>query len=189
MFDVNHDLRVDSYELRTGLNSIGIFPTHEELELFITRYDKSGDRRLDQREFNDAFLALDSHYARMVEVRGSNHRYPTYRRDDCFYPHTADEFKNVWRTHFRSETSAESTRQRLSSNPYFNAYEAFNSLDQNDSGAISREEFKRLIQSRGFYVSEKEATEIVDKMDRNKDGRVSFAEFREEITPKSPVRR
>ena len=60
--------------------------------------------------------------------------------------------------------------------PYFNVYEAFNSLDQNDSGAISREEFKRLIQSRGFYVSEKEATEIVEKMDKNKDGRVSFAE-------------
>ena len=60
--------------------------------------------------------------------------------------------------------------------PYFNVYDAFNSLDQNDSGAISRDEFKRLIQSRGFYVSEKEATEIVDKMDRNKNGRVSFAE-------------
>ena len=60
--------------------------------------------------------------------------------------------------------------------PYFNVFEAFNSLDQNDSGAISREEFKRLIMSRGFYVSEKEATEIVEKMDKNKDGRVSFAE-------------
>ena len=60
--------------------------------------------------------------------------------------------------------------------PYFNVYDAFNSLDQNDSGAISRDEFKRLIQSRGFYVSEKEATEIVDKMDRNKNGRVTFSE-------------
>jgi len=88
----------------------------------------------------------------------------------------------------RSETQAEATRQRLQRQPYFNVYEAFNSLDQNDSGAISRDEFKRLIQSRGFYVSEKEATEIVEKMDRNKNGRVSFAEFREEIMPKSPVR-
>ena len=33
-----------------------------------------------------------------------------------------------------------------------------------------------MIMSRGFYVSEKEATEIVEKMDKNKDGRVSFAE-------------
>lgn len=60
--------------------------------------------------------------------------------------------------------------------PYFNVYEAFNSLDMDGSGAISREEFKRLIQSRGYYVSEKEATEIVEKMDKNKNGRVSFAE-------------
>ena len=143
---------------------------------FITRYDTSGDRRLNMREFSDAFLALDAYYANMVERRGSNHRYPLYRRDDCFLPDTQLEFRAVWRTHFRSEVAAEATRQRLQRMPYFNVFEAFNSLDQNDSGCISREEFKRLIMSRGFYVSEKEATEIVEKMDKNKDGRVSFAE-------------
>ena len=82
----------------------------------------------------------------------------------------------------------ETIRQRLRRMPYFNIYEAFNSLDLNDSGAISRSEFKRIIQSRGFFVSEKEANQIVEKMDKNKDGRVSFVEFREEMMPKSPVR-
>ena len=60
--------------------------------------------------------------------------------------------------------------------PYFNVYDAFNSLDLNADGRISRDEFKRIIQSRGFYVSEKEASLIVEKMDKTKDGRVSFAE-------------
>ena len=55
-------------------------------------------------------------------------------------------------------------------------YDAFNSLDLNADGRITRDEFKRIIQSRGFYVSEKEVDEIVEKMDKNKDGRVSFAE-------------
>ena len=176
IFDTNYNGAISSYELRNGLNAIGLFPTQEEMDLFITRYDTTGDRRLNIREFSDAFLALDAYYARMAECRGSNHRYPVYRRDDCYYADTANQFKNVWRTHFRSVLSDESTRQRLARNPYFNPYEAFNSLDQNDSGCISREEFKRLIMSRGFYVSEKEATEIVEKMDKNKDGRVSFAE-------------
>jgi len=72
--------------------------------------------------------------------------------------------------------------------PYFNFYEAFNSLDLNDNGNIGREEFRGLIQSRGFYVSDKEAREIVEKMDKNKNGRVSFAEFRNELTPKNSVR-
>ena len=176
MFDTNYNGYISSFELTNGFNAIGLYPTREEVDLFITRYDTSGDRRLNMREFGDACLALDAYYARMAECRPSNHRYPTYRRDDCFYADTSNQFKQLMRVHFRAVSSDESTRQRLTRNPYFNAYEAFNSLDQNDSGCISREEFKRLIMSRGFYVSEKEATEIVEKMDRNKDGRVSFAE-------------
>lgn len=188
IFDQNYIGSASVADLRDGLAAIGVFPTSEELDLFVTRYDTTGDRRINLREFSDAFLTLDSYYAGMVERRGSNHRYPLYRRDDCFLPDTQLEFRAVWRTHFKSEVAAETTRQRLQRMPYFNVFEAFNSLDMNDSGAITQDEFKRLIQSRGFYVSEKEATEIVEKMDKNKNGRVSFAEFREEIMPKSPVR-
>lgn len=59
-------------------------------------------------------------------------------------------------------------------------------MDQN--GRISKEEFRKMIESRGFYVSEKEVITLVDKMDKNKDGRISYHEFREEFMPKSPVR-
>lgn len=100
IFDVNYCGNITVSELREGLAAIGVFPTSEELELFITRYDSSGDRRLNMREFSDAFLALDAYYASMVERRGSNHRYPLYRRDDCFMPDTQLEFRAVWRTHF-----------------------------------------------------------------------------------------
>jgi len=46
MFDTNHNGAITVHELRSGLNSVGLFPTHEETDLFMTRYDKSGDRRL-----------------------------------------------------------------------------------------------------------------------------------------------
>lgn len=97
------------------------------------------------REFSEAFLALDPYYATMVNRRPSNHRYPLYRRDDCFLPDTQIEFRSVWRTHFKSEVAAESIRQRLRRMPYFNVYEAFNSLDLNEDGSITRDEFKRII--------------------------------------------
>jgi Ca2+-binding EF-hand superfamily protein len=47
-------------------------------------------------------------------------------------------------------------------------------MDQN--GKISKDEFRRLIESRGFYVSEKEVITLVDKIDKNKDGRISYHE-------------
>lgn len=189
IFDRDYRGTITSYELRDGLSAIGVFPSSDEVDLFVTRYDSTGDRRLNMREFSEAMLALDPYYSSMVNRRPSNHRYPTYRRDDCFLSDTAIAFRSLWRSHFQGEVQAETIRQRLQRLPYFNVYEAFNSMDINDSGSISREEFKRMIQSRGFYVSEKEVEEIVEKMDKNKNGRVSFAEFREEIMPKSPVRR
>jgi Ca2+-binding EF-hand superfamily protein len=69
-------------------------------------------------------------------------------------------------------------RQRLNKRPGFNLYEAFISCDLNENGSVSREELKRLIESRGFYVSEKEVHALVEKFDKDRDGRISYAEVR-----------
>ena len=189
IFDVPRYGAIDAYQLRSGLNAINVFPTSEEVDLFITRYDTNGDRRLTFHEFSKAFLAFDSYYASMVERRPSNYTPRPIRRDDCFLPNTAFEFQNMWRTHFRIESQAEAFRQRINSRPGFNCYEAFNSLDLNDNGAIDASELKRMIESRGYFVGWKEVDQVVDKFDKNKDGRISFSEFREEALPKSPARR
>jgi hypothetical protein len=51
IFDLNRNGLITTNELVTGLSAIGIFPTFDEAELFVTRYDKSGDRRLSFHEF------------------------------------------------------------------------------------------------------------------------------------------
>jgi len=180
---------IDSYQLRSGLNAINVFPTSEEIDLFIQRWDKNGDRRLTAHEFEAAFSANDRYYGDMVARRPSNYTPRPIRRDDCFQPNTAFEFQNMWRTHFRVEGAAESLRQRLNGRPGFNSYEAFNSLDLNDNGSLNAVELKRMIESRGYWVSFQEVDNLVTKMDTNKNGRVTFAEFRDETLPKSPARR
>ena len=51
-------------ELRDGIAAIGLFPTSEELNIFMTRYDDGGDRHLNLREFSEAFLPLDAYLRR-----------------------------------------------------------------------------------------------------------------------------
>lgn len=190
IFDTNRNGRLDHYELTSGLNAIGVYPTSEDVDLFITRYDNSHDRRLDHREFEDAFLSKDHYYASMVQRRPRNYPYPRGpRRDDCFLPNTAYEFQSMWRTHIRVEQAAETVRHRLAARPGFNMYEAFNSLDLNDSGSISTSELQRMLESRGYFVSYGDVAKVVDKFDKNKNGAISFSEFREETLPKSPARR
>ncbi len=103
-------------------------------------------------------------------------------RDDCFMGETKIEFRNIWRTHFKIEGFSESLRQRLYKMPSFNVYEAFNSCDLNEDGSISKEELRRMIESRGFYVNEKEVNHLVEKIDKDKDGRLSYAEVSIDFT-------
>ena len=63
IFDQPRYGQVDVHQLQAGLNAIGIYPTFDECELIITRYDKSGDRRLNIAEFEQMFLAKDAYYS------------------------------------------------------------------------------------------------------------------------------
>lgn len=66
-------------------------------------------------------------------------------------------------------------------------YEAFNCIDLNGDGEASATEIKRVLGGKGYYVSEKEAQLLVHKFDSDNDGNIGFDEFREEMTPRSPV--
>jgi hypothetical protein len=166
-----------------------VFPTSDEVDLFFKRYDVYKNHRLNFHEFSNAFTSQDSYYAHMLNRRPSNHRHPLYRRDDCFFSDTQVEFRNMWRVHFKVEVAAEAIRQRLAHYPHFNVYQAFNSIDFNCDGVLSAHEIKRIIESRGFYITQKEADQVLKKFDANQTGRVNLNDFREEIQPKSPVRR
>ena len=73
-------------------------------------------------------------------------------------------------------------------NPYFNDFEAFNSLDLDGSGGVTAQEIHAMLQSRGFFASHKEVHDLVDKFDKTRTGQISFGQFRDEMEPKSPVR-
>jgi hypothetical protein len=110
IFDPSRRGVIGVNDIREGLSAIGVYPTGEEIELFVTRYDKNCDRRLNFNEFAEAFCPLDGYYAHMLNKRQSNGRGPLYRRDDCFFQDTQLEYRNVWRVHFKVEVSIEAIR-------------------------------------------------------------------------------
>lgn len=63
---------------------------------------------------------------------------------------------------------------------------AFEICDLNKDGEVTKGELKQLIESRGFFLSDKEATSLMDKFDKGKHGSITQAEFLQEMVPKSP---
>ena len=82
----------------------------------------------------------------------------------------------MWRVHFRVEVAAETVRQRLQRIPNFNIYDAFNTLDLNNDGVITASELRRIMESRGFYISENEASKVLAKFGQKNDGIIQFKE-------------
>ena len=100
----------EAVELRDGLAAIGCHVTLDECDLIVARYDRTGDRRLNQGEFGEALLAHDPHFNTMVARRPSNYVPRPLRADDCFHPNTQIEHLSMWRTSIRCENAAESLR-------------------------------------------------------------------------------
>ncbi len=66
--------------------------------------------------------------------------------------------------------------------------EAFSALDNYNSNFVTKDQFSHLLAGHRFWATENELQTLVDRFDKNKDGRVSSSEFVKEMTPTSPSR-
>ena len=166
-------------DLRDGLASIGVYPTTSDMELYIKRYDKFGERKVRFADFCDSVTPqTDSYIASSLNRRRSNYCSPSKYggRDDCFEAGTRVEFRALWNTHFKVEAMCEGIRQRIRSIPAFDLYSAFISCDLYSDGVISKDELRRFIDSKGFFVTDTDSKQLVDKMDKDRDGVLSYSE-------------
>ena len=65
-------------------------------------------------------------------------------------------------------------------------HDAFNALDLNENGFITLDEFKAVLEDYGIFASKNELIGLMKRYDKNLDGKVSYSEFMNEMTPKSP---
>jgi len=59
-------------------------------------------------------------------------------------------------------------------------------LDLNRDGKITFEELRSMLQQYGVFPTEIDMQNIMKRFDKDKDGVISYTEFAEEMTPKSP---
>ena len=93
----------------------------------------------------------------------------------------------VFQAHFASEDQAECLRKRLSRRPKFKAHDAYMSMDTAQSGYLIKEQFRQLLSENKIYCNEADLSMLMSRFDRNADGRCEYAEFIDELTPKTKI--
>ena len=188
MIDKHSKGWVTGPEVHEALNDLGAYPHKDEIYLMVRRYDKDSDGRMLYSDFCDAFTPLDPLLHSALTKRPAYHLQNGYCRTHYFLRETRDLFLATWRTHFQVEEAAELLRKRLSRRPNFSVHDAFTTVDKDSNGYLTAREFGKILHENGIYVSEKEISQLCDRYDRNKDGRITYSEFMEEMLPKAPVK-
>ena len=173
---------ITKYDLEDGLAKLGIYGPRQEINLFMKRYDTNQDGRLRFSEFADALTPKDRVYANMLNERRSN--YNVRNPEDAFSYLTKLDFTDLLKKMLRIEGQSEDIRKSVNRRPLFRISDAFEALDENKNGYLSKQEFGSLLEEHRLYASQKDLDLLFSKYDRDRDGRVSYSEFFNEILPK-----
>ena len=161
---------VASYDIKQSLGLIGVYATHDEINLLMKRSDLDKDQKLSYAEFCRMITPVDLPYALLLENRKSNGVKRSYYRDECFQFSTRLHYKEFWRTLFSVERNSDNLRARLARDPNFDTLEAFKYCDINKDGIVTEKELSKVLRYKNFLASEQELKVLMKKLDKDHDG-------------------
>lgn len=178
IFDELNKASISSYDLEKALNRLRVYAASDESDLIVRHFSKGGSR-LNFVEFSLIFQSRDPEYERRLSIRPREGR-------RMFSYETEAKMQDLLRLQLRAEGLAESLRQRLARSLDFDMHRAFSDLDLDKDGFITENEFESMLRYHGLPVSQADLKSLMERYDKNGDGRVSYGEFVQEVRPQSP---
>jgi len=152
---------VTAPEIVESLSELGSYNHRDDVYLFVRRYDKNGDGRILYSDFCDAFTPADDVIAMGLKRRPAHHIQHGYCRTHFFTQETRNMFLGMIRSHLTVEESAELLRKRMTRRPYFNVHEAFQAIDRDSNGFLTRIELRRILAENGVNTSERDLQMLI----------------------------
>lgn len=92
------------------------------------------------------------------------------------------------RVHFESEESIELLKKKLVRRPRFNVRDVFRYLDYHNEDQITRNGLLMILEDNLYYPTNIELDMLYDRFDKNRNGKVTYNEFLDELMPKNCIK-
>jgi len=156
------------------LREHGKFVSNSEVNLLIQQHDRSGDKRLNNREFESMVLpqtdrsAAEHSFARREIYVG---RYDHLPRD------IESTLADLMFNEIQALRRLEEDKDRLKRRYDFSRYEAFKSLDKYNSGSVLRADLIEFVKKAGGWATYLDADACFRRLDLDQDGRLNYSEL------------
>lgn len=185
MLDTRTNGWITAPQLHDCLHMLGFYCHKDDTNTFLRRFDFDSDGRLLYSDFCDAFTPRDAYFSDMLNSRHTQFLHTDIPRTNYFHPQTRDKIFACFKVHFEVEESLEHIKKRLARRPKFNFHDAYKYLDFNDDGFLCKDNFKKVLLANKCYISDGEVNLLADRFDKNRNGKITYNEFIEEIMPKN----
>ena len=128
-FDVDQNARLCPSDIGSALEQLCIFPSQTQLFLWVKRFDRDRDGKLNVREFFSSLLPADRSFQELVRCRKTIERGSPRRRvikiKDFLSPTTFNLLCELFKCQIENEVAIESVRQKLSKRSNFDLKKLF----------------------------------------------------------------
>jgi len=175
-------------DLKYTLNIFNLYPDEKDIELMVRGYSSDNNKsKLSFFDFCMLFVPIDEKCEKRLKMRYQNCNFDTkLNKYDIFVEETTKNmFLDLMNEIISIEKKLENWRTRLNNLKAFNVRELFNRLDRYQKNYIIAEDVMFYFKKHGIDSSERSLDLIFRKFDKDKDGRLTYHEFADEVFPKS----
>jgi len=182
MFEYGKQGFLNESDIKFGINLFGVYPTNDEINLLIKRYDGGSSMRLST--FSEMYLPVERDYNRLLSNRTCLD-YHVNIGPEIFSYETKYLLSSLFNALIKTEKTTEYWRQKFYSIKSFNTRYVFDKLDSYSKNSLSPQDFIRNYRINSVFYNSKDIDLVFFKFDKNKDSRISYNEFCDELFPKS----
>lgn len=183
LFDKQNTGFISEFEFEDTLYDLGVRPIKEEIHLLFLHY--CNNKRFSYTDFTQLFLPLEPEYEIILDSRINPQETRPKKR---FSEETRHRLANLLKIHLESEGFYENFRQNLTSKPGFSIHESFKLIDQDHDSFITESDLQLALDPQYQSLTPTDLKALIQKFDLNRDKKISYSEFLEEITPKLSFR-
>lgn len=177
----NKNMLIES-DIKSGLNLFLLYPTKEELHLILSKYDLMKIGGINYSDFFDMVTPFDKNIRDIIENRIPKGIPSSENKSDIYSSATKTYLITLLRLLISSENRIESLRKKFSTKKEVTLKNVFSQMNQSNKEYITVYDLEKYLKQNGVVFNQKQVDLLYIRLDRNRDGRLSYEELANEFT-------
>lgn len=172
-------------DIKLGYASFNLFPSKNELQLLMHKYDLSQKGYLTYGEFFDILIPFKKSIRTEIEKRRPNRYQPSFNKTNVFNGITKELMKSLLSALINSESHLNNLRKAILTNRQNDTLlleNLFSKIDRESKGYLTPKDLKQFLKEKAISFTQNDIDLVYIRLDKDRDGQIQYSEFSDEFT-------